>query len=224
MLKKRPFFSFIVSFILIFSFSLIVNADQKKSDSSSLQLTSNQQLNMLEKIHKLHPPKSTDYVKRPADMLMTFTVNGIIDLSNAPDSIANIAGVVVDYEYNPILMYPSDPYSWGRHLWWTKYYDDETGDLVIAPKGYATYYTTGGNYACAVPYYWEDVNRGDYVIVDNLEDSAYSIRVSRTDFGPNQKIAGDHIVDLGPTNNTNLHGNGHNYCDTYVLIRQGNHY
>lgn len=74
------------------------------------------------------------------------------------------------------------------------------------------------------PYYWSDVNKGGYLVVDNLENSSYSIHVARTDFGPNQKVAGDHIVDLGPTNNSNLHGNEHTYSDSYVLIRDGLHY
>jgi hypothetical protein len=136
---------------------------------------------------------------------------------------ANIAGASVDYEYNPVLMYPADPYSWGRHLLGAKY-RDESDKLIIAPKGYTTYYTTGGATACALPYYWSDVFRGDYVVVDNLENASYSIRVPRTDFGPNQKVAGDHIVDLGPTNNADLHGNGRTYSDCYVLIRGGLHY
>ncbi|MDI6604469.1 MAG: hypothetical protein QME35_04945 [Thermoanaerobacteraceae bacterium] len=173
----------------------------------------------LEKIDNDLYQKNHVNIKRSPEILKAIQ-EGKLDLSKAPDSIANINGVRVDYEYNPILMYPSDPYSWGRHLLGDKYYDN--GNLFLVTYGYATTYTTGED--VAVPYYWSDVRYGDPVRIRNLENTAYVVTGYRSDFGPNQRVCGDHIVDLGYGINSRLHGNGHLYCRTCIWIRGGEHY
>ncbi|ADG81434.1 hypothetical protein [Thermincola potens] len=165
--------------------------------------------------------KNPENVERPPDIIKAIE-DGTVDLGVAPDSIANILGVRVDYESNPILMYPADPYSWGRHLLGDKTW--QNGNLYLTTYGYTTEYSGGGTNACAVPYYWSDVKKGDPVRVRNLENQTYVITGYRSDFGPNQKKAGDHICDLGSGLNNQLHGNGHTYSRTWIWIRGGDHY
>lgn len=135
-----------------------------------------------------------------------------------------------DFEYDPFIMYPADPYSYGRHLLGDKVWT--TGNkLYLTTYGYATEYSDDGVDGCAVPYYWSDVARGDIVRVRALtyKNGQYiegaAIEPTRTDFGPNQKTAGDHIVDLGSDWLDELsNGNQHSYCRTYIYIRGGDHY
>lgn len=100
--------------------------------------------------------KNPENVERPPDIIKAIE-DGTVDLGVAPDSIANILGVRVDYESNPILMYPADPYSWGRHLLGDKTW--QNGNLYLTTYGYTTEYSGGGTNACAVPYYWSDVKK-----------------------------------------------------------------
>ncbi|WP_027416232.1 hypothetical protein [Aneurinibacillus terranovensis] len=178
----------------------------------------NDQLTKLDQQYYL---KDHENVKRPANVLKSLSENKL-DLRTAPDSIAKISGVRVDTEYNPILMYASDPNSWGRHLLGDK--DTSGGTLYLTTYGYVSTFTDNGSTGCAVPYYWSDVKKGDPVRIRNLENQTYAISAGRTDFGPNQKYYGDRIVDLGSYWNTQLHGNGMNYVRTYIQILGGNHY
>lgn len=175
----------------------------------------------LERLDQEYYAKDHKNVTRPADIMEKVNENKL-DLQTAPDNISKISGVRVDKESNPILMYSNDPHSWGRHLLGDK--STSGGKLYLTTYGYTSTFTDKGDYGCAVPYYWTDVNKGDAVLARNLENQTYSISAARNDFGPNQKNYPDRILDLGKEWNNQLHGNGLTYSRTYVWIRGGDHY
>lgn len=163
-------------------------------------------------------------------------LNQFEQLNSANSSKLTLSSQRVDVENSPFLMYPDDPYSWGRHLLGTKtWYSPSLKKisssainasdkvLMLTTYGYATVFTDMGSQGCAVPYYWSDVMRGDTLNVTNL-GGGQAIQPARNDFGPNQKVAGSHIVDLGSYWNNAINGNGLTYVKTDCVIRGGLHY
>jgi len=169
-------------------------------------------------------------IARGFDEVETYIRNHPIENDETRHSTPATDGRRDDFESDPILMYSNDPYSYGRHLLgdhvWT------TGNkLYLTTYGYATEFSDDGPSGCAVPYYWTDVQFGDIIRVRDLtyKDGKYIegpvIEPTRTDFGPNQKVAGDHIVDLGSDWLDEMsNGSQHSYCRTYIYIRGGAHY
>lgn len=152
------------------------------------------------------------------------------DFDNDESNISTASSEYVDYEYNPIYIGTwSGTKCYARHTL-GKY---NSSQKRLTSYGYATWYNTKN--LNALPYRngaanngsgqgVADVVKGSYFDIRDIgSDKAATFQVN--DWGPNQSVAPDKIVDLDRSNFQKLHGNysdGVFYCRTWVLINNYN--
>ena len=135
----------------------------------------------------------------------------------------------VDYEYNPIYIGTwSGTACYARHTLGS--YNSNL--KYLTSYGYATWYNTKGY--TALPYRNGQANASGQSVADVIKGSYFDIRDLSTDrkltlvvndWGPNQNVAPDRIVDLDKYDFSALHGNysdGVFYCRTWVPINNYN--